>query len=64
MDVGNAVYMLQIADKFKATVLKGYCLLFIAKNLSDVQSREGYQMLEPELHNEIMKALNSNKEIE
>lgn len=63
MDVGNAVYMLQIADKFKATILKRYCLQFIAKNLGDVQSREGYQMLEPELHNEIMKALN-NKEIE
>ena len=59
VDVGNAAYVLQTADKFKAPLLKKYCLTFIAKNMADVQNSEAYQMLEPEFHSEIMKSCNS-----
>lgn len=59
IDVINAVYMLQTADKFKAIWLKRFCLEFIAKNMSGVQNSEAYQMLEPELHAEIMKSYNN-----
>ena len=59
VDTGNAVYVLQTADKFKAAQLKSFCLLFIAENIGEVQHSEGYQMLEPDLHSEITKTLNS-----
>jgi speckle-type POZ protein len=59
VDTINAAYILQTADKFKAPQLKSFCLLFIAKNMAEVQISEGYQMLEPDLHSEITKTLNN-----
>lgn len=59
IDTINAIYILQTADKFKAVWLKRFCLEFIAKNMAEFQSSKAYQMLEPELHAEIMKAYNN-----
>lgn len=60
VDQENAVYLFQMADKFKASTLKQFCLKFVCKYHSTLQFSEQYQTLEPDLHSEIIRAMSSD----
>jgi hypothetical protein len=59
VDTENVLYMFQMADKFKAPWLKGFCLKAIVKSHPKLHGTEPYQMLDPDLHSEIVRALNN-----
>lgn len=59
IDLDNVLYLFQVADKFKAPQLKRACLKVIVKNFDNSYTSDQYQMLEPDLNSEIMRACTS-----